>query len=298
MRGPIIAGPRTAAAALTLAATAVAWSPRVATAQPDCFPPPSSNEARTLALESLPLLFSAVTAPAPAPAGQWRLGLELTYLPRVGSGLSTPTLCRPGKGPEHTDLLPALPRPRVAVSLPSGLSAEASWVPPLRVAGVRANLLGLAVGYTAPLRPAVAVRLRTHATLGSVRAPITCDDDALADRTSECFEGTRSSDRLRPNILGVDAAIGWHPSRWPVAPYAGMGYNWLRPRFRVNFTNRVGETDRSRVEVDLERVTLFGGASWRVREALLLSAELYTAPQDGVTGRLLLATPLPWRGTS
>ncbi|MHB1222806.1 MAG: hypothetical protein ACYC2G_01980 [Gemmatimonadaceae bacterium] len=286
------------ALAVTAAVTAGAWSPRVAAAQPDCFPPPSSNEARTMALTSLPLLFSAVSVPAPAAAGQWRLGFELTYIPRVEDRIATPTLCRPGKGPENTDLLPALPRPRVAVSLPFGLSAEASWVPPLRVAGVRANLVGLAVAYTAPLRPTVAMRLRTHATLGSIEAPITCDDDALDDQASECFDGTRSNDRLRPNLFGVDAAIGWNPSRWPVAPYAGVGYNWLRPRFRVNFTNRAGETDRSRVEVDLQRVTLFGGASWRAGEALLLSGELYAAPRDGVTGRLLLATPLPWRGTS
>lgn len=251
-----------------------------------------------MALTSLPLIFSAASVPAPVPAGQWRLGLELTYLPRVDDDIATPTLCRPGKGPENTDILPALPRPRVALSLPHGLSAEASWVPPLSVAGVRANLLGLAVAYTAPLRPTVAMRLRTHATLGSVQAPITCDDDALDDQASECFDGKRSADRLRPNLFGVDAAIGWSPSRGSIAPYAGVGYNWLQPRFRVNFTNRAGETDRTRVEVDLERVTLFGGASWRPGGALLLSGELYAAPRDGVTGRLLLATPLPWPGTS
>lgn len=281
-------------AAAAVAASVSVSASRSLPAQPDCFPPPTANESRALALASLPLVFSAVEAPGAAGAsdGRVRLGVELTYLPRPGDAIATPTLCRPGKGPENATPIPVLPRPRLAVRLPWAVVAEASWVPPLEVSGVKSNLFGLALGRELALGRAAVVRLRGHATLGSVEAPVTCPAEALDDEGNECFGGQRSRDRLSPNLAGVEAALGWAFAAGRLRPYAGAGYTWLRPRFRVNFTNRVGETDRSRVEVDLERVALFGGLSWRARDALLLSGELYGTTEDGVTTRVLVSTTL------
>jgi hypothetical protein len=277
-----------AAAATTWAAIAAA---RPLPAQPDCFPPPTANESRTLALSSLPLVFSSAEAPGAA-AGRVRLGIELSYLPRPSDAIATPTLCRPGKGPENTTPISVFPRPRLALRLPGALVAEASWVPPIEVSGVKSNLFGFALGREMALGRSTVMRLRGHATLGSVEAPITCPDELLDDETSECFGGQRSRDRLRPNLAGVEAAFGWTLATGRLHPYAGAGYNWLRPRFRVNFTNRIGETDRSRVEVNLERVALFGGVSWRARNALLVSGEIYGATEDGMTTRVFLSTAL------
>ena len=107
-------------------------------AQGDCFPAKSSNEAKTFGIFGVPLAFSPAGAPA---AGSHRIqvGLELSYLPNVDPVLATPTVCRPGKGPENTDLLFAAPRPRLAVGLGGGFTAEASWTPPIRINQVRAK---------------------------------------------------------------------------------------------------------------------------------------------------------------
>src|SRR3982751_1873089 len=85
-------------------------------AQGDCFPPDDSHEAQLLAALAVPLAFSLAQAPqAAVPPGNVQLGLELTYLPEIDSVIRTPTICRPGKPAEHTDLVFALPRPRVWV---------------------------------------------------------------------------------------------------------------------------------------------------------------------------------------
>src|SRR6185436_1400668 len=115
--------------------------------------------------------------------------------------------------------------------------------------------------------------LRAHATFGSVHAPITCDDRALHDPASECFGGTRSDDRLSPNILGLDLAVGGSLGR--LRPYGGVGYNRLQPRFQVNFTNRFGELDDRRVDVNLNRLVLFGGATWQLAGRMGVTGELY-----------------------
>ena len=283
-----------AARALLVATAAVAAAPAAALAQPDCFPSPTSNEARALALSSLPLVFSAARAPRPGGGAPVEVGLEVTYLPRVSDDIATPTRCRPGKGPENTELLPAFPRPRLLVRLPAALTLEASWVPPVRVAQVRSNLLGVALAHERLLRGGVALRLRAHATVGTVEAPITCPDEALDDPVSECFEGERSNDRLRPNLAGGELAVGRSMRGGRLHPYVGVGHTWLRPRFRVHFRNRAGEVDRSRVEVDLERTALFGGATWRAAERMAVSGEVYGTPQDGATARVLVTAGIPW----
>lgn len=264
--------------------------------QADCFPAKSSNEARMMAKFGAPLAFSAVAAPERTPAGRIELGLELSYVPGVDPALAIPTVCRPGKlRPENTDLISIVPRPRIAVSLPWGLGVEASWIPPLRISDARANLVGIALSRTTPIQGgAVLLAIRAHGAFGVINGPITCNDAALQDAASECYQGTRSDDAFHPNVFGVEAAVGWRLGK-SLRPYMGAGWNHLAPRFRVNFTNQFNQTDRRRVSVDLDRGVLFAGATWRATGAFELSGEIYSPPADAVTvrvaGRVLLGVP-------
>jgi len=275
--------------ALHLAALAAALvaAPRGLAAQYDeCRPGAASNEAKTLALFSVPLTFSRGAAPA-AERGV-TFGLEAANVPPVDPTTATPTICRPGKGPENTDLVPGIARPRVGVPLPLGLALEASWIPPVRVHGVKANLFGFALARNVGLAEGVTAALRAHATFGSVRAPVTCDQDALGDPVSECFHGQESDDRLSPNIFGLDASLGWSMAGGRLHPYVGTGFSRLQPRFQVNFTNQFGFTDHTEVEVDLNRVALFGGAGWQLNEGFAVTGEIYAVPADAVTGRVVV----------
>lgn len=269
------------AAVLMLAAAAA----RPAAAQGDCFPPRDSHEAKTLAVASVPLAFSPLSAPSRVARTTLRLGLEGATVPSPDAETRTATICRPGKGPEKIDFLFAIPRPRAELLLPWGMGLEVSWIPPVRVAGVRANVLSVALGYRAAIGKAV-LGVRGHGTVGLIRAPITCDTDALADPASECFEGTRSDDRYHPNIFGLDATIGVPVASGRLRPYAGVGYNILHPRFQVNFTNSQGSTDNRKIEVDLARLVTYAGASWLLHPAWEVSAELYVSPSDALSGRM------------
>jgi hypothetical protein len=269
---------------------AVAGPAGLAAQTGECRPGGASNEAKTLAILSVPAVFS----PGAAPGGPSRvtLGIEAARVPGVDPATATPTICRPGKGPEHTDVLPALARPRIAVPLPHGLALEASWIPPVRVNGVKANLFGVALMESVGHRDGLAATVRAHATFGSVHAPVTCDRDELGDPVSECFNGKLSDDRYSPNIMGVDLSVGWAMARGRLRPYLGSGYNRLEPRFQVNFTNQFGDTDRTRVAVNLDRVALFGGAAWQLTDRLAITGEVYAAAADAATGRVLIRQSL------
>jgi len=270
-------------AALGLALCAL--PPRLA-AQYVCRPGAGSNEAKTLAIFSVPLAFSP-GAPPGRPS-RITLGFEAARVPSVDPATATPTICRPGKGAENTDLLPGLARPRIGLPLPLGFALEASWIPPVRVNGVKANLIGLAVAKSLALGDGLAAAIRAHASFGAVHAPVTCDRPALGDSTSECFHGTISDDRYSPNIVGLDMSVGWSMASGRLRPYVGSGYSRLAPRFQVNFTNRFGGIDTTRVDVNLDRIVLFGGAAWQLSDRLAITGELYAVAADAATGRLVI----------
>lgn len=277
-----------------LLALNLGWPGSVLLAQGDCFPGKDSHEAQLFAALAVPLAFSLAEAPRVVAPGQVSVGLEATYLPPIDEEIRTPTICRPGKGPEHTDLLFAVPRPRVTIGLPAGFVLEGSWIPPVRLNGVKADLVGVGLqrSFAIPNRPAVAI-LRLHATAGLIRAPITCEEAALRDPTSECFQGTLSDDHYHPNTFGAEGALSWSVARGRLRPFVGAGVNLLHPRFQVNFTNQFGSTDNRKIEVDLTRGALFGGATWNPTDRFAVSGELYGAPGDDVTGRVLVSYGLP-----
>jgi hypothetical protein len=241
-------------------------------------------------MASVALAFSRAQAPELLPG--LRLGLEAAYVPQIDDATATPTFCRPGKGPENVNLTPVIPRPRLSLPLPLGLALEASWVPPVRVGGLKASLFGVSLGRSFGQIDGVVAALRGHATFGWLRAPITCDDDALEDPASECFEGTRSDDKLSPNIFGADLAVSAPVAAGRLRPYLGAGYTRLQPRFQVDFTNRFGEVDTTRVIVNLDRFAVFGGATWALSYRATLSGEVYATPSDAVTARVVFRSSL------
>jgi hypothetical protein len=250
-----------------------------------CRPPASSNEAKTFAIFSVPLAFGPADAPALHP--RFQVGLEAAYLPTIARGTATPTICQPGKGPESVDFLFAVPRPRIGIPLPLGVALEASWIPPVPVNGVKANLFGVSLAKSFPLG-SLNGSVRAHSTFGSIRAPITCNRAALADNTSECFNGTLSDDRFSPNIFGADLSLGKTMFDGKLQPYIGGGYSRLDPRFQVNFTNAFGFVDHTRVVVNLDRLALFGGVTWQMAGRFAATTEVYSTPADAVTVRVAL----------
>ncbi|MEO8199554.1 MAG: hypothetical protein ABI679_03435 [Gemmatimonadota bacterium] len=264
--------------------------PATALAQGDCFPAKDSHEAQAFGILAVPLAFGPAAAPSRVAPGTLRIGFDVSYMPNIDDSTATPTVCRPGKGPENVNILSILPRPRASIGLPGGFVLEASWIPPVKVHGAKPNVWGFALGKAFELgNRGMVLGLRLHATTGVVHAPIVCNDDALQDPTSECFGGTRSNDEYHPNTFGADASIGWSLGGGRFQPFLGAGYNLLHPRFRVNFTNQFDQTDRRRVEVDLNRAVLFAGATWFPVARLGLTGQIYSAPTDAVTGRISLS---------
>src|SRR5688572_25166103 len=102
------------------------------------------------------------------------ISLEVSHVPSLDENQRRPSIDKP----ESTNLAPFFPRPRAALRIGSWL-AEASWIPPMRVFDVEANLTSLAI-VAPPLRlVALTISPRVWGTFGRVRGAMTCSPETM-----------------------------------------------------------------------------------------------------------------------
>lgn len=261
-----------------------------------CRPPANSHEARLLAFYEAPLVFSMAGAPTPLVAGELRVAAEIGNVPSPSAELQRPEFCYQPHS-ENTKLTPAFGRPRITLGLPAGFALEASYLPPVTVGGATPNLASVAVSRPMDFivgRNDVTLALRAHGTFGRVRGAITCPQSSLQtnDPTAPCYGTQASRDNFYPGMFGSEGSVGLRTFAGRIALYAGGGVTWLRPSFRVGFTDATGYVDSTEVDARLVRGSAFGGVSVRASEALELSSQVYSVPQDVTTIRATIAYSL------
>ncbi len=216
--------------------------------------------------------------------------MEATTLQTIDAETATPTYCRAGKPAENVNLMSVLPRPRVIFATLDGVTLEASWIPPITVNDVKANVFGFALARTVSAGPGV-MSIRAAATLGEIRAPITCTEEQIAvdpgdPEATECAGGAEpSSDHYKPNSFSVDLTYGWSFAGGSFQPYIGGGANFLRPRFQVDFVDQFSVRQGQKVETNMTRPAIFGGATWAPGSRVGLTGEYYTDPGTAWTAR-------------
>lgn len=257
----------------------------------ECRLPKNSNEAKLLAFYSAPLSFSPASAPEHALTWTLRLGVEGGPILEPDSAIRQSSLCYVRKT-ENTQLSPFFARPRLTLTLPGGFALEASYLPPIKIHDAEPNLGSAALSWVKRLKLASTgnstdIMLRFHGTAGQVKGSITCPSKSLqtTNPAQACYGTKPSLDTFKPTIAGVEAILSTAAWDGRLAFYAGGGKNFLRPRFRVGFTDTEGNVDNTLLVVDLNRIALFGGVTAEVSSTFDLSAQAYGVRNDGVTFR-------------
>ncbi len=261
-------------------------------ANAQCRPPKDSNEARLLAFYSAPISFSPYGAPEHLAAWTVRIGGEGGPIPEPDPEIQKTGACFTQKS-ENTGLSSVFGRPRLTVGLPAGFAFELSYLPPIRINDAKPNLVSAAVSRVQRIRmrqtsDGTDVMVRVHGTTGNVKGPITCPESGLqtTDPARPCFGTMQSLDTFTPTTVGVEGVVSTAAFDGRLAFYIGGGANFLRPRFRVGFTDGLGNIDNTEIESDLTRGVAFGGVSAQVSRTLDLSAQIYSVPKDATTLRL------------
>jgi hypothetical protein len=254
-------------------------------------------EGRLMAYYSAALAFSPVGAPRVEAPWAGSVGLEVSYLPALSKSQRSAGFSKT----ESTNLVPVIPRPRVSLALPAGFAIEGSWIPPIRAFGVTANLVSAAITRSFAIPGNVVLTPRIAGTTGSVKGPITCNEE-LEERgggdaifyTHVCH-GLESEDRFEPRAMSGEV-IASRPIRGgSIAPYAGLGVRREQNTFDVGVRFSDGSLDPNHpiLEMDLTRGYGFVGASWAGPRRSAVSAEMFYAPGSLLTARIQASMRLP-----
>lgn len=246
----------------------------------------SDPEGRLLAFYSAAMAFT----PAGVPPDGSRLSflLEVSHVPALNRDQRRPSIDKP----ESTNLAPFFPRPRVALRL-GGWSAEASWIPPMRVFDVEANLGGFALVGPSAQVGSFRVAPRVWAMVGRVRGSMTCSTQEMLGRGADLelyfntvCHGRESDDWFEPRMLGGELLAS--RSLFGARTYALLGARVDRTRFDIGVLTPFGERDQDHPILELHafRPHVALGASWLVRRGVAAGGELFYAPGSVLTARV------------
>jgi len=223
---------------------------------------------------------------------RFEAAVEISYLPE----LSLEQRTTGSDKPEATNLAPVFARPRLGARLPGGFGLELSWIPPVRVFDVKANLFAgaLSRSFTLPAQHRLIPRVSVLA--GRVEGPITCNhetaaegDAALATYFSLVCYGNDSRDYFEPTHLSGELMLARTSSGGRWQPYVSAGARAERTRFDVGVIRRDGARDQDQPILEVKTTRAYGtvGTSWLGIPRARIAAELYYAPGSAFTARAL-----------
>jgi hypothetical protein len=218
--------------------------------------------------------------------------VELSYIPPLSAKQRTTGLDKP----ESTNLAPLFVRPRLAVRLPAGIGLEASWIPPVRVFDVRANLIAGAVSRSFAPTPRTRITPRASFLSGRVEGAITCNRETARNRGSALAtyfafvcHGNNSRDFFEPGHVSAELLVSrlFASGRWE--PYLSAGARGERTRFDIGVIRPDGSRDRDNPVLEVRSTRGYGtaGTSWRSARGTRFATELYYAPGSALTVRAL-----------
>ena len=254
----------------------------------------SDPEGRIMGYYSAALAFTSIAAPRAGARGL-EAGLELSYLPPLNEAQRSGGFSKT----ESTNLMPVVPRPRIAYGLPWDTRFEASYVPPLKVMGVKASLLSVALSHPMLQTSRVNLTARIAGSSSKVVGPITCNKAIIEeDRGGEVFfskvcHGRESEDEFHAPALSLEV-LGTGNRAGNVLPYAGLGVRSEQDRFKVGVKEFNGSPDADHPTLEMNVTRPYGmlGATWVRSQKTSLSGELFYAPGSLLTVRVLGAMHL------
>ena len=249
----------------------------------------SDYEGRLMGYYSAGLAFTSISAPRSGLTG-WEAGLELAYLPPLSREQRSSGFSKT----ESTNLIAVLPRPRVAVNLPWDTRIEASYVPPLKVFGVKASLLSVALSHPVLERESMHLMARVSGSSSLVKGAITCNKSITEEGAGERLffakvcHGYESEDEFHAPAIAAEL-LGSGRSYGAFLPYIGLGVRSEQDKFNVGVKDLRGNPDPNHpiLEMSVTRPYGMAGATWAHGARSSLSGELFYAPGSVLTVRFL-----------
>ncbi|CAL1240916.1 hypothetical protein [Candidatus Methylocalor cossyra] len=225
-------------------------------------------------------LFTGLGVPRSREFGDLELGAELGWVPALSE--EQRRIGFNGTKVEDLNKAPLFGRPRLTLGLPGRFALTLSYLPPIRVFGVKPNLFAFAL--ERPLYEAGpwTFGARLYGQIGEVEGAFTCPgkvakfppgsaenlygcQGASADRSSQRYAGLELSGAYRIAALGG------------LTPYLAVAGNLLDTQVQVR-AQTFGVPDRRRLVAQTWTFSLSAGLVYPVDDRLSLSVGLFYSP--------------------
>jgi len=225
-------------------------------------------------------LLSGLSVPHSRRMGSVEIAAEAGWIPFLSKGERTVGF----NGTKEEDLNHAriFARPRVTIGLPWRAALTLSYVPPVRIAGMKPHLFAFALERPLYERDPVTVGARFYGQVGEVKGPITCYDDVVRfppgslENPYGCEE--ESNDRAGQNYLGLEISAAWRLEHLGgLTPWAAVAGNYLDTEAQVNALT-FGVRDRSLLTSESWTFSASAGAGYPLSDRVQVSLGLFYTP--------------------
>lgn len=226
-------------------------------------------------------LLTGMGTPQARTPGSFELGLEIGWIPslsedqrRVGFN---------GSKVEDLNKLPVSPRPHLLVGLPWRTTLDLTWVPPVELDGVTANLV--AIGLERPVieRDRWSLGLRLAAQLGETSGDYTCSEHVASfppgspQNAFGCEEASSDTASLDYQMIGITG--GHRVGGGGTSMHYGVYATHFDLEFQVDALT-YGVRDRTHLATDGWTWSATAGATFSLAERSRLTLEALYTPLD------------------
>ena len=227
-------------------------------------------------------LMSGLSMPEAREPGSISLGIEVDRIPQLSK--TERTIGFDGTKEEDLNKAPLFARPRVTIALPWRSALILSYLPPVRVWGLKPNLFAAAFENQLYAGERWSAGARLYGQFGNVQGAFTCPDHVTnfppgaPENVWGCEQ--QSTDRAYQRYLGLELSAARRIEAVEgLQAYAAAGASWLDTTVKVhNLT--YGFADRSRLEAEDWVYSLNAGLIWKLDERFTLSAAAFYAPLE------------------
>jgi hypothetical protein len=232
--------------------------------------------------------FTSVTIPTgvgpPRRLKRWQLRVQLEpgWIPYVSD--EQRTVGFNGTKREDLNKLPAIGFLRFTLGLPWRLQFTLSYLPPIEINGVQANLLTLGLARPFSVTRDFTLGVTAYGQYGTIHGDFTCskaEAGAGQDPVKNPFGCTRASyDDLDTNYFGMQASASYRirPAHG-LEPYVTAAFNYMNLGFTVDATYAGGNIiDHTKLETRGTTFSTTTGLAFPITRRVDLGAEIFYSP--------------------
>jgi len=226
-------------------------------------------------------LFSGFGTPRARKPWSLEAGAEIDSIPHLSA--EQRTVGFGGTKEEDLNNAPVFGRPRLTVGLPYKLALSLSYVPPVKVFGLRPNLFALALERPLYQRGPLRFGMRTYGQIGFVKGALTCPSSVSrfppgSSKNPYGCEGDKSNDKAIQQYIGVEGSGSYRiDALRGLEPYLTVGANFLNAKFHVHATT-FDAPDRTHLSSDTWTVSLGAGLTYPLTQRIRIAAGVFYTP--------------------